>query len=422
MPRSTSQTIQAEILAIGDELTSGQRLDTNTQWISGHLNELGINVAFHTTVGDDMNRMVSAFAIAVSRSNVVICTGGLGPTADDLTRQAISQLTGCVLVLDEESLRHIRDLFKRRKRVMMDSNRIQAHFPKGAEVIANRHGTAPGFAIRLPLANSSPGDSCLMIVLPGVPAELHEMWAECVEPILKRDFQFQETIFHHTIHCFGKGESEIESLIPDLIARNREPLVGITASMGTISLRIQARASSRQAFLTKIGSTLQQINHGIGELQFGENGQTLQDIVIESLAKMNWTIAIVDIGNHGLVGNWLSAADLSKQILLGAVTVPSESKLATWMPTFGISSDRETSLKVLAAQFATQFNATIGVAYLVGFPSDGGNPGDFEIVLAMHGLDPEPRIERFVSGGHPSIREDRIAKWILNQLRLVLRH
>ena len=134
----------AEVISIGDELTSGQRLDTNSQWLSERLGELGVRVVYHSTVADDLEANVSVFRAAIDRADVVVATGGLGPTADDLTRDALAAVSGRELVLDEASLEYIRGLFARHKRDMPERNRVQALFPAGSQIVFNPNGTAPG--------------------------------------------------------------------------------------------------------------------------------------------------------------------------------------------------------------------------------------------------------------------------------------
>ncbi len=167
----------AEVIAIGDELTSGQRLDTNSQWLSERLGEIGIPVAFHTTVGDDLENNIAVFRAAIERAEIVVSTGGLGPTADDLTRDAIAAAAGVDLVQDEGALAHIRNLFARRKRAMPERNIVQAQFPRGSRVVPNPDGTAPGIDLTVP---RSCGPPCRVIALPGVPAEMFTMWHESV--------------------------------------------------------------------------------------------------------------------------------------------------------------------------------------------------------------------------------------------------
>src|SRR5262245_10071263 len=141
--------MKAEIISIGSELTTGQNLDTNSQWLSLRLAEIGIPVHWHTTLADDLQENIDAFQVAIGRADLVIATGGLGPTLDDLTREVVAKVAGVELVFDEPSFAHIKHLFEKRKRQMPERNRVQAFFPAGAEVVPNPHGTAPGFCIRI---------------------------------------------------------------------------------------------------------------------------------------------------------------------------------------------------------------------------------------------------------------------------------
>ncbi len=158
--------LRGEVIAIGDELTTGQRLDTNSQWISERLTELGVAVVFHTTVADDLLANIEVFRAASQRADVVVSTGGLGPTADDLTREAMAAAAGVELVEDAASLEHIENLFRSRGRGMPDRNRLQAQFPRGAKPIPNPHGTAPGIEQVI--------GGCRIFALPGVPAEMFD--------------------------------------------------------------------------------------------------------------------------------------------------------------------------------------------------------------------------------------------------------
>src|SRR6516164_3679473 len=160
--------MKCEIISIGSELTSGQNLDTNSQWLSQRLAEMGIPVGWHTTVADDLSDNVDAFRIACRRASLVIATGGLGPTQDDLTRDALAQVAGVELVLHQESLKRIQQIFARFKRPMAERNRVQAMFPAGAEPIHNARGTAPGIWMRV-------GDSTI-VAMPGIPSEMHAMF------------------------------------------------------------------------------------------------------------------------------------------------------------------------------------------------------------------------------------------------------
>src|SRR5215470_13899511 len=198
----------AEIIAIGDELTSGQRLDTNSQWLSERLGEIGIPVAFHTTVGDDLENNIAVFRTAIDRAEIVVASGGLGPTADDLTRDAIAAAAGVELYEDADALAHIQNLFARRKRAMPERNKLQAQFPRGSRVVPNPEGTAPGIDLTVP---RSCGPACRVFALPGVPAEMFTMWNETVKPALVGSQSASRVICHRRIKCFGVGESDLEA-------------------------------------------------------------------------------------------------------------------------------------------------------------------------------------------------------------------
>ena len=255
--------MRAEVIAIGDELTTGQRLDTNSQWLSQQLTAMGVHVAFHTTVADELADNVAVFRAAFDRADIVVSTGGLGPTADDLTRDAIARATSTELVRDEASLEHIQNLFASRGRDMPERNRVQADFPEGATPIPNPKGTAPGIDITVDRAD---GQKCVVFALPGVPAEMHEMWDATVVPRIVQLQPEPRVIRHRRIKCFGVGESALEAMLPDLIRRDRDPRVGITASQATITLRITATASDEAASFAAMEPTAAIIYEKLGNL------------------------------------------------------------------------------------------------------------------------------------------------------------
>ncbi len=212
--------MHAEIIAIGDEIVSGEHLDTNSPWLSRRLEELGVRVLYHTTVGDELAACEEIFRRAIDRADIVISSGGLGPTADDLTRGALAASAGRELVLYPQALEHIRALFARRKREMPRQNEIQAMFPAGSRMIGNPHGTAPGIDLEV----SRPGKgSCRFFALPGVPAEMMEMWKATLAAEIGALAAGQKVIRRRKINCFGAGESQIEAMLPDLIRRGARP-------------------------------------------------------------------------------------------------------------------------------------------------------------------------------------------------------
>ena len=411
--------LKAEIIAIGDELTSGQRLDTNSQWLSQQLGDLGIEVAFHTTVGDDLEDNTNVFRIASERAKLVLVTGGLGPTADDLTRQAIADAAKVELVFHEETLEHIQEIFRRFGREMPENNRIQAYFPKGARVIDNPEGTAPGIDFDFPVDDVQ-GHSCRVFALPGVPAEMKQMWEFTVCPAIHVVLGESKIIHHHVIHCFGVGESQTEKMLPDLIRRGREPRVGITASAATISLRITARDESLEACLQQMEPTIEAIHQNMGQHVFGQNGQTLEECVGQLLSSQERSVAIFDAGLQGDVGSrifevanhHLNGASIFK----GCLSIDESSGL-NWLGVSGEKLD-DGNIQEAARRVAQNLGSDIGVAISALHPPTKTNSRPFYVVGISDGEKTD--VTQHFHGGHSSFRHVRSVKQVLNHLRLFL--
>ena len=405
---------RAEVISIGDEMTSGQRLDTNSQWLSQQLGDLGIEVAFHTTVGDDLQDNIDAFRIATERADFVVCTGGLGPTADDLTRQAIADMVGVELVFHEHVVRHIEKIFNRHSREMPESNRIQAYFPTGAEIVDNPEGTAPG----IDLIVNRDGSSSRIFALPGVPYEMKQMWNETVLPAITKQTGQSGIIHHHVIHCFGTGESQTEEMLPDLIRRGRDPRVGITASLATISLRVTTRAESIEACQQKMEPTLSQIREVMGSYVFGENNVELQEVVFDQLELK--TISILDLFLNGEVAGKLLKEQERRglQKVLGSLVLAPD-HLSNWLLEQSFTSKEHShDLSTAAITIQQRWNTDVGLAIGPLKPAnDQATVGGYQVAIADHqGVG----VYDLSYGGHSKLRHTRSVKQVLNQLRLHL--
>jgi len=291
--------MRAEIIAIGSELVSGQSLDTNSQWLSQQLSELGIIVAFHTTLGDILADHLAAFRAAFHRADLVLVTGGLGPTQDDLTREALAECAGVPLVEHPESLAAIAAMFARRNRVMTERNRVQALFPQGADPLPNRIGTAPGIWMQIGHAK--------IACLPGVPIEMKLMFEHEVVPRIKQQGRTHHVFVHRKINLFGKGEAEIESQAFDLTVRGRIPEVGITAHDGTISFRIVGWGDTDQEAELMIKPTAELIYERFGSLIVGEGTDDVAEGLIAQLARTGATLATAESCTGGLLAHMITA-------------------------------------------------------------------------------------------------------------------
>jgi nicotinamide-nucleotide amidase len=297
--------MRAAVIAMGDELATGERLDTNSQWLARELSALGAEVCLHVTCPDDLGDAVAAFRAATG-SDVVVATGGLGPTADDLTREILAGLAGRRLVLREEAMDAIHRRFSLRGMEMPESNRLQAMFPEGSRMIPNPEGTAPGIDIDLEGIGGRPSR---LFALPGVPSEMRRMWADTVGPAILAMQPDRRTIRFRVLRCFGAGESAIEAMLPDLIRRGRDPLVGITAHEATITLRIAARGRDEAECLARIAPVEETIRRCLGPLVFGGGDDEIEDATLAAVAGMGGTLATVEAATCGLVASLASAAE-----------------------------------------------------------------------------------------------------------------
>jgi nicotinamide-nucleotide amidase len=310
----------AEIVAIGTELVSGQSLDTNSQWLSQALGSLGISVHFHTALGDDLAEDVDALRIAIGRADLVITSGGLGPTQDDLTREAVAALGGVSLIEDPDSLAAIAAMFARRNRPMAERNRVQALRPEGSESMPNSCGTAPGIWMK--------AGRSIVVCLPGVPVEMRRMFEEQVAPRLRGLGAGDQVIVHRKINLFGKGESDVEAKALDLTARGRKPEVGITVSEATISFRIVGEGATEDDARAMSEPTAAAIYERFGSLVVGEGTEDVVDALVRELSRTGTTLAVAESCTGGMIAQQITAiAGVSSFFLGGVVSYANAAKV-----------------------------------------------------------------------------------------------
>lgn len=302
--------MDAEILAIGSELLLGTTVDTNTAYLSGQLASIGVNVYRTTMVGDNTERIAACVRDALSRADLLICTGGLGPTVDDVTRDGVALALGRPLEFQPELLVQIAARFAAMRRTMSESNRRQAFIPQGARAIPNPVGTAPAF-----LVEDRQGT---VIVLPGVPSEMRYLFAHAVQPYLRDERGVRDVILVQVLHATGLGESVIGELIADLMEQSN-PTVGISAKQARYELRIGAKASSTTEAQAMIAVVVAELQQRLGDALLGS--ETLDRQVVRLLAEQQQRIALYEGHPAAPLYMALRAALLTHSELLSGVTI-----------------------------------------------------------------------------------------------------
>lgn len=289
--------MNAEILCVGTEILLGDIVNTNAQYLSEQLSLLGINVFHETVVGDNPERLSECLDIALARCDMVITTGGLGPTYDDLTKETIARKFGKKLVLDADSLARIERFFDRLGREMTENNRKQAYLPEGAEIFANDWGTAPACAI-------SNGEKTA-IMLPGPPREMKPIFEHCVRPYLMR---FTDgVIVSHSIRIYGEGESAVETRLRDMMTGMKNPTVAPYAKTGEVLLRVTAKARDREQAEQMLEAPMREIFSIYGDKIYGVDVESMQQAAFEALRERGLKVASAESCTGGKFGQLLTA-------------------------------------------------------------------------------------------------------------------
>jgi nicotinamide-nucleotide amidase len=305
--------MKAEIIMIGTELLLGQIVDTNASYLGRKMAQIGFDLYRKTTVGDNESRITEAVQNAFSRSDVVITSGGLGPTVDDKTRDAIAAATGRQLAVDHNLLTHIEEFFKKRGLVLGENNRRQAFIPEGAIPIQNPVGTAPGFIVN--------HDGKLVISLPGVPHELQYLTENSVAPFLMQHFGTQMLIKTRILKTSGIGESIIDRFISDL-ETSANPTVGLAAHLGSVDIRISAKADSPAEVDHLLNQMEAKVRERLGDMIFGKDEETIEEVDVNLIRKHELKIAILETNTGGDLVSRLTSVPGGFDVLSSALTMP----------------------------------------------------------------------------------------------------
>lgn len=427
----------AAIISSGDELVLGQTLDTNSKWLSDRLTALGIRVVEHVTVGDDQPALAETISRLAQRVDVIIITGGLGPTADDLTRQALAQVMNEPLIEDPRGVEHLEKIARARGRTLHPMQRIQAHRPPSAALIDNPVGTAPGITAILSspsaqAAGRKPQASCSLFALPGPPNELIPMFERGVLPALHPPAGRAITTL--ILHTMGLPESEIARRLGDLMKRDANPVVGTTASGGIVSCRIRYEGT-RDAGELAIRDLEPRVRALMDPFVFAAGDQSLPGAVLELLRSRREKLVVVESCTGGLLGSLITAIPGSSDVFLGGwITYANEMKRnevgvpPELLAQHGAVSEPVARAMATGALRAARSSGGASADHAIAITGvagpDGGTPqkpvGDVFIAIASRteGADIHSRVHRFRYPGDRNTIRDRAAKFALALLRL----
>jgi nicotinamide-nucleotide amidase len=469
--------MKAIILSIGDELVLGQTVDTNSAWLSQQLAAIGVSVLSHTTVADDQAAIERAIRAAAPQCDVLIISGGIGPTPDDLTRQALAGVLGQPLELNEHWLHFLQDFFKKRNREMPEMNKIQAMIPRGAKIILNSCGTAAGIQAELiypdyilresssPRASDEdmermcgsaevslrkaaearrerflrekPRHRMDIFVIPGVPSEMKAMFTRDILPSLQKE-SGGGVILSRTLHTFGLGESAIAEMLGALMDRKRNPTVGTTVANGIVSVRINSKFESKEEAAKQLSDTESACRAALGDLIFGADEQTLAQVVGELLKAQKKTVTTAESCTGGLLAKYLTdVPGSSGYFKQGFITYSNDAKQsllhvpAELLQEHGAVSEPVVKAMATSARRIAKADWALAISGIAG--PDGGTPTKpvgtvcISLTYDLPAIPEESRFSRsehhtrtFLLPGDREMIRDRSAKMAMTMLRFHL--
>ena len=412
-----AQVKRASIVSIGNEVLSGRTIDTNAAYIAQKLRANSLPVVSIHVAPDELDAIRRVLDLATTEADVVVISGGLGPTDDDLTRQAMAAFLGVDLELHEDLLARIRRFFEQRGVAMPARNAIQAHIPAGAKAIENETGTAPG-------VEAQKGGTVLF-ALPGVPSEMERMLEASVLPRV-REIAKSQTIVTKRLKCFGAGESTIADMIGDAMDRGRNPLVNCTVHAGVITLEVVATSPDQGQAEEMASREEASLRRTLGKLVYGVEDQTLAEVVGEKLTRAGKTLAVAESCTGGLLAKLTTdVPGSSRYFLCGWVTYSNESKsrdlgvLPALIETHGAVSEQVAVAMAQGARHKAGADFTVGITGIAG-PGGGSEHKPVGLVYIAVSSRDGTDISRHVFPHDRSLVRLRAAQTALNLLRLKL--
>jgi len=373
----------AEILSTGDEIRSGALADTNAAWLAQKLEERGIDVSRHNCVGDDLPMLITVFREIGARADIVLVTGGLGPTTDDLTAEAAGKAANVPLLLNEKALRYIEEFFASRGWVMTESNRKQAILPQSSEMLDNPVGTAPGFTLKI--------GKCQFFFMPGVPSEMKKMFAEQVMPRIEK-LRGDDRASHQTrtISTFGLGESRVGEMVADLPSLFPAIRLGLRAKFPEIQIKLYGSHKSGAELERQLIAAQAWVLEKMGEKVFSTTGETMETVIGRMLGERKASLALAESCTGGLTASRITdVPGSSDYFLFSAVTYSNAAKISVLgvkpetLEKFGAVS--EECVREMAAGVQSVAGATYGLA-VSGIAGPGGGTEEKPVGTVCFGL------------------------------------
>ena len=397
-----------ELISVGTELLLGNIVNTNAQYLAEQCALLGMSMYSQTVVGDNKNRLAEAFRTALKRSDIVILTGGLGPTEDDLTKEVCAEVMGIPLVDDPHTRERLRDYFEGSiYKEIPENNWKQAQVPAGAKVLDNDNGTAPG------LIMEKFGKSA--ILLPGPPDELHPLFQEQVVPYLRA--LRPEYIFSRMVKICGVGESAVEDKLLDLIDQQTNPTIATYAKIGEVHVRVTARAADEEEAKKLIKPVVKEIRSRLGDNVYSvQEGETLEMAVVGLLKKRGLTVTTAESCTGGLLaGRLVNVPGASEVFREGFITYANKAKRKrldvskSTLKKYGAVSEQTAREMAMGGVFATDADVCVAVTGIAGPDSDGDKPVGL-VYIACY-MDEKVRVEQYqFRGNRAKIREQSVVK------------
>ncbi len=412
----------ATIISTGQELVCGRSSESNSAFISRLLTDNGLKVRAISILGDDADEISSELLHAAERGGFIIISGGLGPTLDDRTREAVSKAAGLGLELNEDALKNIREMLHSLGKEMSERHRIQAMIPRGALVFNNPIGTACGFCCSIGETRT--------VAMPGVPEEMQKMFRDHVLPfimsIIRKNGGQTEISLTRQVNLFGMPESEVNSLLYDMMRLGRNPELGLCVDNSNIKIFVSAVAEDESKALSLIEADLIELQKRLGNALYGLGDETLTDILLRALKKKKWNIAIAESCTGGMIGDMLvKLPGASECFLLDTVAYSNDAKISV----LGVNEETLIKYGAVSAQVAEEMalgvcrisGAQVGIS-TTGIAGPTGGSNKKPVGLVCIGISINNCLSSFTyhfPGNRQQIRE-RAAGWALNQTRLML--